>query len=128
MNFNLNIVLAVIIIVILIFGCFNIFQTKENFELDLIKLEDGIASFALKGKLNVSTVSELKKSIEKLSGVKGLLLDLNDLDEISDIGWNYLLFTKQRAGADYTLQITNANNIVKQSLKDAELDEEFELV
>lgn len=40
MNFNLNIVLAIVIILVLIFGCFNIFQTKENFDLDHIKLED----------------------------------------------------------------------------------------
>ena len=98
-----------------------------TFDADLIKFEDGIASFALKGKLTRSTVSKLKKSVENLNGVRGLILDLNDLDEISDIGWNYLLFTKQRAGADYTLKITNANESVKQSLKDAELDEEFQL-
>ena len=101
--------------------------TGLTFDADLIKFEDGIASFALKGKLTRSTVSKLKKSVENLNGVKGLILDLNDLDEISDIGWNYLLFTKQRAGAEYTLIITNANESVKQSLKDAELDEEFQL-
>ena len=95
--------------------------------IDLINFEDGIAEFALKGQLNESTVHDLKKSVEKLSGLKGLILDLSDLDKISDIGWNYLLFTKQRAGADYTLEITNANETIKQSLKDAELDEEFQL-
>jgi anti-anti-sigma regulatory factor len=98
-----------------------------SFDSDLINFEDGIAEFALKGQLNESTVNDLKKSIEKLSGLKGLILDLSDLDKISDIGWNYLLFTKQRAGADYTLEITNANETIKQSLKDAELDEEFQL-
>ena len=98
-----------------------------SFDSDLINFEDGIAEFALKGQLNESTVNDLKKSIEKLSGLKGLILDLTDLDIISDIGWNYLLFTKQRAGADYTLEITNANETIKQSLKDAELDEEFQL-
>ena len=98
-----------------------------SFDSDLINFEDGIAEFALKGQLNESTVNDLKKSVEKLSGLKGLILDLSDLDKISDIGWNYLLFTKQRAGADYTLEITNANETIKQSLKDAELDEEFQL-
>ena len=66
-----------------------------SFDSDLIKVEDGIANFALKGKLDGSSVNVMKKSIEKLTGVKGLILDLNDLDEISDIGWNYLLFTKR---------------------------------
>ena len=70
----------------------------------------------------------MKKSVEKLNGVKGLVLDVNDLEEISDIGWNYLLFTKQRAGSEYSLKIANANETIKQSLKDAELDEEFQLV
>mgnify|MGYP006225189533 FL=1 len=102
--------------------------TGLSFDSDLIKVEDGIANFALKGKLDGSSVNVLKKSIEKLTGVKGLILDLNDLDEISDIGWNYLLFTKQRAGSDYSLKLKNTNDDIKQSLKDAELDEEFELV
>jgi anti-anti-sigma regulatory factor len=99
-----------------------------GFDADLIKFEDGTASFALRGKLDGSSISSFKKSVEKLTGLKGLLLDLNDLDEISDIGWNYLLFTKQRAGSDYTLKLTNANEKIKQSLKDAELDEEFQLI
>jgi len=99
-----------------------------SFDSDLINFENGIAEFALKGQLNKSTINNLKESIEKLNGLNGLVLDLNDLDEISDIGWNYLLFTKQRAGSDYTLKIMNANETVKQSLKDAELDEEFQLV
>jgi mannose/cellobiose epimerase-like protein (N-acyl-D-glucosamine 2-epimerase family)/anti-anti-sigma regulatory factor len=102
--------------------------TGLSFDSDLIKVEDGIANFALKGKLDGSSVNVLKKSIEKLTGVKGLILDLNDLNEISDIGWNYLLFTKQRAGSDYSLKLKNTNDDIKQSLKDAELDEEFELV
>ena len=99
-----------------------------SFDSDLIKFEDGIAYFALKGQLTSSTVSVLKKSIENLSGVKGLVLDVNDLEEISDIGLNYLLFTKQRAGSEYSLKITNANETIKQRLTAAELDEEFELI
>ena len=98
-----------------------------DFDADLIKLEDDVANFALKGQLTGSTVSIMKKSVENLTGIKGLALDLNDLEEISDIGWNYLLFTKQRAGADFTLKLLNANEKIKQSLKEAELDEEFEL-
>ena len=98
-----------------------------SFDADLIKFEDAIASFALKGQLIGSTVNIMKKSVENLTGIKGLVLDLNDLEEISDIGWNYLLFTKQRAGADFSLKLTNANEKIKQSLKEAELDEEFEL-
>ncbi len=99
-----------------------------SFDSDLIKFENGIANFALKGQLNGATVNQMKKSVEKLNGVKGLVLDVSDLEEISDIGWNYLLFTKQRAGSEYSLKIANANETIKQSLKDAELDEEFQLV
>ena len=72
--------------------------------------------------------TRLQESVEKLTGLKGLSLDLNDLEEISDIGWNYLLFTKQRAGADFKLKLKNANEKIKKSLNEAELDEEFELI
>jgi hypothetical protein len=46
---------------------------------------------------------------------------------MGNTGWNYLLFTKQRAGASFTVKLTNMSEDVKKSLVDAELDEEFTL-
>ena len=99
-----------------------------GFSADLISYENGIARFALDGDLNRGQLPRFKKAVERLSGVKGLVLDMTNLNTIDDIGWNYLLFTKQQRGAEFTLQISGMNDLIKQALKDAELDEEFQVV
>jgi hypothetical protein len=50
---------------------------------------------------------------------------MTNLTAIGDTGWNYLLFTKQRAGANFTIKLTNMSESVNKSLLEAELDEEF---
>ena len=50
---------------------------------------------------------------------------MTNLNSVDDIGWNYLLFTKQQRGADFSLSLKGMNAEIAQSLKDAELDEEF---
>ena len=67
----------------------------------------------------------MQEEVEKLPNLKGLELDLTKLKAIGDTGWNYLLFTKQRAGASFTVKLTNLSDAVKKSLLEAELDEEF---
>ena len=52
---------------------------------------------------------------------------MTDLKTIGDTGWNYLLFTKQRAGAAFTVKLTNMSEAVRKSLLEAELEEEFTL-
>ena len=87
--------------------------------------ENGIVNFALDGDLTRSKVSLLKKEVEKLNGLKGMVLDMTNLNSVDDIGWNYLLFTKQQRGSDFSLSLKGMNAEIAQSLKDAELDEEF---
>ena len=87
--------------------------------------ESGIANFALDGELTLSQLPLFKKEVEKLSGIKSLVLDMTNLKTIDDVGWNYLLFTKQQRGADFGLTLKGLNPVISQSLKDAELDEEF---
>ena len=50
---------------------------------------------------------------------------MTNLNSVDDIGWNYLLFMKQQRGADFSLTLMGMNAQITQSLKDAELDEEF---
>jgi anti-anti-sigma regulatory factor len=95
------------------------------FSADLLSYENDIATFALDGDLSRSQLQNLKKEVEKLSGAKGLILDMSNLSTIDDTGWNYLLFTKQQRGAAFTLSLKGLNPVISQSLKDAELDEEF---
>ena len=99
-----------------------------GFSADLVNFEDGIANFALDGDLNKNEISIFKKEVEKLTGVKGMVLDMTSLKTVDDIGWNYLLFTKQQRGADFSLSLKGVNSVVSQSLKDAELDEEFKVI
>jgi hypothetical protein len=98
-----------------------------GFDADLLSFEDGIAKFALSGELITSKLRYLQEDVEKLPNLKGLELDLTNLKAIGNTGWNYLLFTKQRAGASFTVKLTNLSEAVKKSLVDAELDEEFTL-
>ena len=102
--------------------------TGLGFSADLINFENGIANFALDGDLNKNQISLFKKEVEKLSGVNGIVLDMTNLNSVDDIGWNYLLFTKQQRGADFSLSLKGVNSVVSQSLKDAELDEEFKVI
>ena len=96
-----------------------------GFSADLISYENGIGRFALDGDLTKCKLPLFKKELEKLSGLSGVELDMTNLKTIDDTGWNYLLFTKQQRGADFSLALKGMNAVITQSLKDAELDEEF---
>ena len=96
-----------------------------GFDANLLTFDNGMATFSLSGELNTSTLRFLKDSVEKLSGLTSLVLDMTHLKSISDTGWNYLLFTKQRAGADFKVTLRGLSPEIKTSLVEAELDEEF---
>ncbi|MAR06048.1 MAG: N-acyl-D-glucosamine 2-epimerase [Cyanobium sp. NAT70] len=99
-----------------------------GFSADLMNFSSGIATFALDGDLTKCKLPTLKRAVERLPGLKGLILDMTNLKSIGDTGWNYLLFTKQRAGANFTLSLKGLNAEISQGLKDAELDEEFSVI
>jgi len=96
-----------------------------GFDASLLNYENCIATFSLNGELNTSSLRFLKQQVEKLQELKGLVLDMTHLRFISNTAWNYLLFTKQRAGAHFQLCLRNPSPEVRQSLDDAELAEEF---
>ena len=93
-----------------------------------MSFENGIGRFALDGDLTKSKLPLFKKELERLTGLTGIVLDMTNLKTIDDTGWNYLLFTKQQRGASFSLQLTGLNSEINQSLKDAELDEEFQVI
>jgi ABC-type transporter Mla MlaB component len=96
-----------------------------GFSADLMSFENGVGKFALDGDLTKGKLPILRKELEKLTGVQGIVLDMTNLKTVDDTGWNYLLFTKQQRGASFTLALKGMNQEISQSLKDAELDEEF---
>ena len=104
-----------------------IIPTGMKFDADLIQIKEGIAEFALEGNLNKQGTSELKKEVEKIVNLKGLLLDLKNLKSLSDVGMNYLLFTKQRAGSKFTISLKNVSQAINDQLNEAELTEEFSI-
>jgi mannose/cellobiose epimerase-like protein (N-acyl-D-glucosamine 2-epimerase family)/ABC-type transporter Mla MlaB component len=99
-----------------------------GFSADLMNFENGIGKFALDGDLTRCKLPTLRKELEKLSGLQGIVLDMTNLKSVDDTGWNYLLFTKQQRGTSFTLQLSGLNSVINQSLKDAELDEEFTVI
>ena len=99
-----------------------------GFSADLLSYENDIATFALDGDLTRCKLPLFKKEVEKLIGAKAMVLDMTNLQTIDDIGWNYLLFTKQQRGADFGLTLKGLNPLINQSLKDGELDEEFTVI
>ena len=101
--------------------------TGMRFDADLIQMKEGIAEFALEGDLNKEGTFELKKEVEKIINLKGLLLDLKNLKSLSDVGMNYLLFTKQRAGSSFSITMKNVSKSIKDALIEAELNEEFDI-
>ena len=102
--------------------------TGLGFSADLMSFSDGIGRFALDGDLTRNQLPALKKEVEKLTGLQGIVLDMTNLQTVDDTGWNYLLFTKQQRGASFSVKLTGLNAEISQSLKDAELDEEFQVV
>jgi anti-anti-sigma regulatory factor len=99
-----------------------------GFSADLISFDDGISVFALDGDLTSYTLPAFKKELEKLNNIKGIVLDMTDLKSVDDTAWNYLLFTAQQRGADFSIKLKGLNEAVAGSLKDAELDEEFAVI
>lgn len=99
-----------------------------GFSADLMSFEDGIGNFALDGELSQAKLPLLKKEVEKLNGLQGIVLDMTNLKSVDDTGWNYLLFTKQQRGSSFTLKLKGMNPQITQSLRDAELDEEFQTI
>lgn len=99
-----------------------------EFDVDVISFEHGLGNLALDGNLSSSGLKCLKEEIEKLPGLSSLDLDMANLQSISDSGLNYLLFTKQRHGENFTITLRNLQPSVCQAVGESELFEEFTII
>ncbi|WP_299407975.1 N-acyl-D-glucosamine 2-epimerase [Acaryochloris sp. IP29b_bin.148] len=99
-----------------------------DFNAELMSYENGIATLALAGNLNSSSLKYLREAVEKLHNLTGIVLDGTNLQSISDAGFNYLIFTKQTRGELFSITLRNLQPAVKQALVDSELMEEFTVV
>ena len=102
--------------------------TGLGFSAGLTSFENEIGTFTLDGNLCKAKLQFLKRAIERVPGMKGMVLDMSNLQSVDDTGWNYLLFTKQQRGADFSVKLKGLNDSIAQGLKDAELDEEFTVI
>ena len=101
--------------------------TGLGFSADLMSFDNGIAQFALDGRISQAISASSKKSW-KNSVSSGIVLDMTNLKSVDDTGWNYLLFTAQQRGASFSVKLKGLNAEISQGLKDAELGEEFEVI
>ncbi|ERN42846.1 N-acyl-D-glucosamine 2-epimerase [Rubidibacter lacunae KORDI 51-2] len=99
----------------------------SDFDADVLAFEDGIATLALAGNLDKPGLQSLREQIEKLHGVKGLVLDLSNLQAIAVVGLTYLTVTKQRYGSDFAITLTNLQPAVLDAVTNSGLAEEFTL-
>ena len=99
-----------------------------GFSAGLTNYENSIGTFTLDGDLTKCKLPFLKRAVERVPGMNGMILDMSNLKSVDDTGWNYLLFTKQQRGANFSLQLKGLNPEITQGLKDAELDEEFAVI
>ncbi len=99
-----------------------------TFSADLLLIEDGIAKIELDGVLEGSTLRYLKEEIEKAHAISGLYLDMAELTGITSEALRYLIFFKQKAGANFAVTIANATGSVKDAIECSELNEEVTLV
>jgi hypothetical protein len=100
-----------------------------RFSADLLAVTDGRARVALIGALGPHDLKHLDAAIAEAmgQGATALELDAGALTEISPEGLRYLVFRKQKAGADFEITLANANEAVAEAVRAAEFDEEITL-
>jgi hypothetical protein len=89
----------------------------------------GGARIALIGDLGPHDLKHLDAAIGAAmgGGATALELDAAGLTSISPEGLRYLVFRKQKAGADFEVSLTSANEAVAEAIRAAEFDEEITL-
>ena len=76
---------------------------------------DAALTIALTGKLETTTAPALDQVIkEELSGISSLTFDFSGLEYISSAGLRVLLTAKKTMNKQGTMQIVNANEIVRE--------------
>jgi hypothetical protein len=100
-----------------------------RFSADLLSITEGRARIALIGDLGPHDLKHLDAAIRAAmdGGATALELDAGALTSISPEGLRYLVFRKQKAGADFEVALTSANEAVADAVRAAEFDEEITL-
>jgi hypothetical protein len=103
--------------------------TGVRFSADVLAVEGGVATLALAGSMTPHDLRYLDEALNEAleRGAKALEIDAADLAEICTEGLRYLVFRKQKAGADFSITVRNAGAAVTAAIRDSAFDEEITL-
>jgi anti-anti-sigma factor len=104
--------------------------TGVNFSADLLEVSGHVATIAMKGTLDSSSIRYLEEQVDaaRCQGATALLLDMTELSAISSEALRYIIFTRQTLGASFRLSIVGASLEVKTAIEMSELNQEVHWV
>jgi mannose/cellobiose epimerase-like protein (N-acyl-D-glucosamine 2-epimerase family) len=103
--------------------------SSVRFDADVLAVVGGVASIALAGTLTAMDVKRLDAVLNEVleRGATALEMDAQALAGIAPEALRYLVFRKQKAGADFNITMTHANDEVRKAFGAAGFDEEITL-
>lgn len=103
---------------------------EVRFSADMLGVTAGVASLTLAGALTAHDVRYLDEAMDSAmaGSARALDLDAAGLESICPEALRDLVFRKQKAGSDFAIKLRNARPAVAAAVRDAEFDEEIELV
>jgi mannose/cellobiose epimerase-like protein (N-acyl-D-glucosamine 2-epimerase family) len=103
--------------------------SSVRFDADLLEVVDGVASIALIGSMSSQDLKLLDEAVNAAfaRGATGIALEATKLTNITSEGLRYFLFRKQKAGPEFAISISGANEAVISAIRLSEFDEEIEI-
>ena len=77
-------------------------------------MNEDVLTIALEGRLDTNTSSELENEVQDLSGIKGLVFDLEKLEYISSSGLRILLSCQKKMNVQGSMIVKNASDSIKE--------------
>ena len=107
-----------------------IVPSSVRFDADLLSVKGGIGQIALAGKMTPLDLKYLDEAVTGAveKGATGLAIDASQLESICAEGLRYLVFRKQKAGQDFAISISGANEAVIAAIRASEFDEEIDIL
>ena len=78
------------------------------------KLEEGVLTFILTGRLDTMTSRQLESAIPSLYGVTKLVFDFSKLEYMSSAGLRLILILQKKMSVQGTLVVKNPNPEIKE--------------
>lgn len=104
--------------------------TAVRFSADLVGVAAGSALVRLEGALSPHDLHYLDDALQSAiaGGARALQIDASQLDSICPEALRFLVFRKQKAGADFTVAVKDAKPPVIDAIRAAAFDDEIALV